>query len=104
MGWKTTRTNREMLGAMDIWQAVPDELLGSCVYYSLVLGGGLLIGQNKAKTAISVKLFEPNESSPPQYANTDAEILTVLGDLQEYLAKHPEVLKHRKLLDAAKSK
>lgn len=85
MGWKTTAKNREMQEAWKIYAIIPDELIGSVHSLALKNGGGVLIGQNRANTALSFTLYEAGERNPPQYANTDDEAMSIVLDLYDYL-------------------
>lgn len=85
MGWKTTSKTREMQDAAKIWSVADDTLIGSILHLAIKQGGGVLFGQNRAGTAISVTLYEPGEKNPPQYANTTDELFIVLVDLYNYV-------------------
>lgn len=87
MGWKQSRKGRVQQNAVDMLASIPDELIGSCIYNALKMGGGILIGQTRNRQAVSVKLYEGGESSPPQYANNSDELLELFMDLIDYQRK-----------------
>lgn len=53
-------------------------------------GGGLMIGQTRNRTAVTIRLYEPGEIPETVYANTSEELKERLAELLDYLrAKIP---------------
>lgn len=90
MGWKSTKAGRVMQDATNILATLPDELLAACVFNAILAGGGLMIGQTRNRTAVTIRLYEPGEIPETVYANTSEELKERLAELLDYLrAKIP---------------
>ena len=90
MGWKSTKAGRVMQDATNILATLPDELLAACVFNAILAGGGLMIGQTRNRTVVTIRLYEPGEIPETVYANTSEELKERLAELLDYLrAKIP---------------
>ena len=94
MGFRSKKTAKMGLSVKEIFAAVPDELLGSVISLAIQSGGGVLIGQNRGKTALSVTLYEPNDKNPPQYCNTADEAFILFTEMYDYLKKNVDAAKN----------
>ena len=85
MGWKSTKAGMVMQDATNILATLPDELLAACVFNAILAGGGLMIGQTRNRTAVTIRLYDPGEILETFYANTSEEPKERLAELLDYL-------------------
>lgn len=91
MGFKNPKKAKNLTTAYDLFQAIPDEMLGALVAKALKKGCSVQIGQTRNFNALTLRLYERGETPTTQYVNSETEAAELFVEVIAYLEALPNI-------------